>query len=258
MQEEEPKSRIVTPQIKSLVATTMSKQLNAKFSCICGKVTGRIHTPSALRIVCHCSDCRGYYQALDKRGGNRLAPLTPWGGVDLLQINPNELTFDDEEVKEHLALAKIKENYSGKASSMPRIYAKCCDTPLYTHGMSILFNANLLSEEDRKPIPVKFNIMGRFALKPTDDIIGKEKRPKISSSIPFTWPFVMMGRAGKASKNKKPSPWIFPDISEAEVINVASFLAGNETKGEKMSTGQCRKKQTAPDIISIGGAQSHA
>ena len=226
----------------------MSKQLNAKFSCICGKVTGQIHTPSALRIVCHCSDCRGYYQTLDKRGGNRLAPLTPWGGVDLLQINPNELTFDDGRVKGHLALAKIKENYSGKASSMPRIYAKCCDTPLYTHGISILFNANLPSEEDREPIPVKFNIMGRFALKPTDDITGKEKRPKISSSIPFTWPFVMMGRASKASKHKDPSPWNFPDISEAEVIDIASITAGGETKSEEKSNGQCRKKQTAPDV----------
>ena len=230
----------------------MSKQLNAKFSCICGKVTGQINTPSALRIVCHCSDCRGYYQTLDRRGGNRLAPLTPWGGVDLLQINPNELTFDDEKVKDHLALAKIKENYSGKASSMPRIYAKCCDTPLYTHGMSILFNANLLSEEDRESIPVKFNIMGRFAQKPTDDIIGKEKRPKISSSIPFAWPFVMMGRASKASKNKEPSPWKFPDISEAEVIDIAS----EEIKGDKSGAKQSRKNQTAPDIIC--GGQSHA
>ena len=238
----------------------MSKQLNVKFSCICGKVTGQINTPSALRIVCHCSDCRGYYQTLDKRGGNRLAPLTPWGGVDLLQIDPNELTFDDEKVKDHLALAKIKENYTGKASSMPRIYAKCCDTPLYTHGISILFNANLLSVEDRKAIPVKYSIMGRFALKPTDDIIGKEKRPKISSSIPFTWPFVMMGRASKASKNKEPSPWKFPDISEAEVIDIGpppncGANANSKKKSEK-NTCQCsviqsRRNQTAPDIASV-------
>ena len=135
---------------------------------------------------------------------------------------------------------------------MPRIYAKCCDTPLYTHGMSILFNANLLSEEDREPIPVKYNIMGRFAQKPTDDIIGKEKRPKISSSIPFAWPFVMMGRASKASKNKEPSPWKFPDISEAEVIDIAS----EEIKGDKSGAKQSRKNQTAPDIIC--GGQSHA
>ena len=240
----------------------MSKQLNAKFSCICGKVTGQIHTPSALRIVCHCSDCRGYYQTLNKRGGNRLAPLTPWGGVDLIQINPNELTFEGESAKEYLALAKLKVNYAGKPSSMPRIYAKCCDTPLYTHGMSILFNANLLSEEVRDSIPIKYQIMGRFALKPNDGTSGKEKRPKIASSIPFTWPFVMMGRASKASKNKEPSPWNFPDVSDAEVIDIASFSEGDagirpkEKKVNENSTVQSRKNQTAPNII--GSAQSHA
>lgn len=208
----------------------MSKQLYTKISCTCGKVQGHINSPSALRLVCHCVDCRNYYQALNVRGGNKLAPLTPWGGVDLTQINPNELTFDSG--KDQLKLAKISENYAGKPSVMPRVYAKCCDTPLYTHGMAILFNTHLIDEADR--FPIKYNIMGRMATPKDQDSIKGEK-PKISSSVPFTWPFVMMGRAGKASKNKSPAPWDLPDITEAEVIEVKSYL------------GKAKKDQTAPN-----------
>lgn len=207
-------------------------QLSTKISCTCGKVKGRINSPSALRLVCHCVDCRNYYQALNKRTGNKLAHLTPWGGVDLTQINPNELTFECG--KDQLKLAKISENYMGKPSIMPRVYAQCCDTPLYTHGMAILFNTHLIDEADR--VPIKYNIMGRMALDPSkeqeQDFDKTDKKPKISSSVPFPWPFVMLGRASKAGKNKSPSPWDLPDISEAEIIQVDSFQ-GSKTRKDQ-------------------------
>ena len=206
-------------------------QLSTKISCTCGKVQGCINSPSALRLVCHCVDCRNYYQALNKRTGNKLAHLTPWGGVDLTQINPNELSFDRGQ--DQLQLAKISENYLGNPSTMPRVYAKCCDTPLYTHGIAILLNTHLIGDSDR--VPIKYNIMGRMALTPSNDQLQNEKKPKISSSVPFSWYFTMLGRAAKAGKNKSPSPWDLPDISEAEVIHVDSFQS-NKTK----------KDQTAP------------
>mmetsp|Transcript_28686 Transcript_28686/g.58291 ORF Transcript_28686/g.58291 Transcript_28686/m.58291 type:complete len:87 (+) Transcript_28686:1-261(+) len=83
--------------------------------------------------------------------------------------------------------------------------------------------------------------MGRMALDPSkeheQDFNNTEKKPKISSSVPFSWPFIMLGRAAKAGKNKSPSPWDLPGILEAEIIQV---------QVDSLQSSKTRKDQTAP------------
>ena len=49
---------------------SVNKVLSTTGRCTCGKVKFAIQTlepsPPPLRIVCYCSDCRGYYETLDR------------------------------------------------------------------------------------------------------------------------------------------------------------------------------------------------
>ena len=49
---------------------SVSKVLSTSGRCTCGKVKFSIQTlepsPPPLRLVCYCSDCRGYYETLDR------------------------------------------------------------------------------------------------------------------------------------------------------------------------------------------------
>jgi hypothetical protein len=143
--------------------------------------------------------------------------LLPRGGVDQTQIYPSEFKFklDDENEKgtggpmqEHLRVAHIGLNYQGKPSTLARVYAGCCNTPLYNQGsMSLVVNTNLIPEADRPP--VRFHIMGRMALPlspPPAQEAEQEQDPlqeesmrlitqqhhRIPNSVPFGFPFVMM------------------------------------------------------------------
>lgn len=49
---------------------SLNKVLSTTGRCTCGKVKFAIQTlepsPPPLRLVCYCSDCRGYYETLDR------------------------------------------------------------------------------------------------------------------------------------------------------------------------------------------------
>mmetsp|Transcript_32750 Transcript_32750/g.69136 ORF Transcript_32750/g.69136 Transcript_32750/m.69136 type:complete len:195 (-) Transcript_32750:54-638(-) len=184
--------------------------IKANFQCHCGKVKGVIDSPSALRLVCYCRDCRGYYNTLNNLAAKMgllepPAKLDPFGGSDFTQIYPSEIKI--LEGKNQLETCIIREK-----SGVHRTYAKCCYTPLFSTGPSgaALFNSNLISSDDQK-CEVNYRIIGRQALKGD----GSVKKPPMSFSVPFGWFFTMPKRIKK--DKILPSP---VEIKEGQEIKV--------------------------------------
>ena len=105
-----------------------------------------------------------------------------------------------------------------KSSPIPRTYAKCCFTPLFSTGNTgaALLNSNLLSP-DLVP-PVKYRIIGRHALKGD----GSITKPSMSWSVPFGWFFGMAKRC--QSEKAQPSPVEVKDIKELKIVE--GFVEG--------------------------------
>jgi hypothetical protein len=197
-------SAVIFQQRRSSEHTAMIKSISQNVCCKCGKVALTIESPSALRLVCYCKDCRGYYNTLNEQAHSHkheeAALLDKWGGVDYTQIYPSEISV--KQGQEYLKTCLIREK-----SPIRRVYASCCDTPLLSIGGSgaALLNSNLLPA-DAKP-DVKFRIIGRNALPGND-------RPHISWSVPLNWLWVMAGRVDK--KKTEPLPL---DISKPQLLD---------------------------------------
>ncbi|GKY96323.1 hypothetical protein MPSEU_000592000 [Mayamaea pseudoterrestris] len=173
--------------------------LHQTLKCSCGKVQFAVDSPSVLRLVCYCKDCRGYVKTLNDKAANVTTPLDDWGGADWSSIYPSEITVTQG--KEYLAVCKIREK-----SGIRRVYASCCHTPLFSIGeISCLLNTHLI--ENDKKADVRFRIMGRQAL------TGQGKRPPISWSVPLSWFWTMPGRVNK--DKMKPTPI---DINEPKIL----------------------------------------
>ena len=178
----------------------MMKAISQKVSCTCGKVQLAIDSPSALRLVCYCKDCRGYYNMLNHLHSHNHAVLDPWGGVDYTQIYPSEIKVLKGQELIHTCLIRPK-------SPIRRVYASCCDTPLFTVGSnSALLNTHLLPNEEDKP-DVRFRIIGRNSLN------GPSGKPSMSWSVPLNWLWVM----GMRIQRDKMEP-VPVDISQPTVL----------------------------------------
>jgi hypothetical protein len=182
--------------------------------CTCGKVQLVIESPSALRLVCYCKDCRGYYQTLNSNANaatNKVNPtsssvattfknnakLDHWGGLDGTQIVQGN---------EYLTKCLIREK-----SPIQRIYTTCCHTPICTIGPSgaAIVNTHLLQD----PLPdVQFRIIGRQALLSSNAIDNNNNNkepsppppPKMSWSVPLSWFWTMPGRIQKDKSSPAP------------------------------------------------------
>ena len=171
------------------------KAIRANVSCACGKVKLAINSPSALRFVCYCKDCRGYYNTLNNLAlKNNLpeqvpAKLDPFGGVDVSQIYPREIKVLNGQEQLETCLIRAKSPYQ-------RTFCKGCFTPLYSVGQgtgAALLNSALLSDEAQTN-KVRYRIIGRQALKGGETIPDK---PKMSWSVPLGWFFTMPKRVDK-------------------------------------------------------------
>ena len=206
---------------------------NPNVTCQCGKVKLAIDSPSALRLVCYSKDYRGYYQWLqqqakqhDKNNNHNNhnhsynAPLDPWGGVDLVQVYPCEIKV--EQGKDLCQTVLIRPH-----SPTRRVYATCCDTPLFDIGsLSAMVNTAVLlrGENANDQLPVHFRIIGRHALSNNNELATQEqqqpKKPPMSWSIPFwSWLLVMSRRIDKSKMEPLPL-----DISQPVVI--PNFVRG--------------------------------
>lgn len=175
--------------------------LSQTLSCHCGKVRLAIQSPSVLRLVCYCKDCRGYINTLNEKAHSIVTPLDHWGGADWTSVYPSELSV--EQGMEHLVVCKIRES-----SGIRRVYAGCCHTPLFSIGeMSCLLNTNLI--DDSKKADVRFRIIGRNALHGEEGV----PRPSISWSVPFSWFWTMPKRINKDKMQPMPV-----DISQPQIL----------------------------------------
>lgn len=189
--------------------------LRQTVNCTCGKVKLGIDSPSVLRLVCYCKDCRGYYNTINEmarnEGKEQVAKLDDWGGVDMTQIYPSEIKV--VEGMEHLTTCRIREE-----SKQKLVYSTCCYTPMFRiGGESALLNTNLIPDENNKA-DVRFRIVGRDALKEEQSAAAaasdkKKARPNLSWSIPFSFPFVMFRRVKKDLMTPEPL-----DTKDARVL----------------------------------------
>ena len=93
-------------------------------------------------------------------------------------------------------------------SPVRRVYASCCDTPLFDiGGVSCLINTDLLDQDSRPE--VRFRIIGRDSQKAVDD----QPKPAMSWSLPLAWLWTMPGRVQK--DKMEPSPI---DISKPKIL----------------------------------------
>lgn len=184
----------------------VSKSLcRATIQCRCGQTNIVIDSPNALRLVCYCKDCRGYYNTLNgiatthNKHNTSPASLDPWGGCDYIHIYPGEMNVI--EGKGNLDVGKIR-----TGSPVKRVYTSCCYTPIFSVGgsNSCLVNATLLDESDRPP--VQFRIMGRQALH--SDVATN--RPSISWSVPLSWFWIMSRRLPNKDQLAQIMPIEFP------------------------------------------------
>ncbi len=140
------------------------------------------------------------------------AALDPFGGCDFTQIYPCEITL-------HEGQDQLETRLIRKTSPIPRTYAKCCFTPLFSTGSTgaALLNSDLLSPEDQH-CEVKYRIIGRHALKGD----GSVPKPSMSWSVPFGWFFAMPKRC--QPEKAQPSPVEVKDIKELKLIE--GFVEG--------------------------------
>ena len=165
----------------------MMKALQQTIQCKCGRVKVAIDSPSALRLVCYCKDCRGYYNTLNEIASSNhkepAAVLDNWGGVDWTQLYPSELRILEGE--QYLTTCLIRPK-----SRIRRVYSTCCYTPMFSIGeISCLLNTQLVDKENQPD--VYYRIIGRDSLK------GMEKKPSMSWSVPLSWFWVMTKRVKK-------------------------------------------------------------
>lgn len=171
--------------------------LKQAVQCTCGAVKLSIDSPSVLRLVCYCKDCRGYFNTLNANaklaGKDPVAPLDTWGGVDWTQLYPNEIKVTE-------GADKLETRIIRKGSPMHRVHTTCCYTPMFSLGQgmgSALLNTHLIDDDEETKPDVRFRVIGRQALK-------GENMPRISWSVPLSFPFVMMKRIHKDQATPAP------------------------------------------------------
>ena len=182
----------------------MLRAIQSQAKCSCGKVHLSIDSPSALRMVVYSKDYRGYYRSLNEiakeQGKPQVAPIDPFGGIDLIQIYPSEIQVTKG--TDLIETVLIREG-----SPIRRSYSTCCDTPLFDIGNAAMLNSDLLKEEEKPE--VEFRIIGRHSLKGD----GTIPKPAISWSLPWNWAFTMFKRMD--SSKKEPAP---VDLSKPTIM----------------------------------------
>ena len=175
-----------------------------KLQCKCGQVHGLVRNFSvgrSTRAVCHCTDCQAYARHLDERSDNSGGTLDEFGGTDVLQMTPAQVTF--HQGARQLRCLRLT------AKGLYRWYADCCKTPIantIAPGLPFVGVVRTALAVDG-PLdaaigPVQFYMQGKAAIAP---------RPgqKIHNGFPVGWfvatfPWFLLG---KISRKHKPSPF---------------------------------------------------
>ncbi len=90
-------------------------------SCRCGQVRGtaRACSPtSGVHVTCMCDDCQCFAHWLERADD----VLDEWGGTEVFQLAPNQVSIDAG--REHIRLMRLS------PKGLFRWYTACCRTPL--------------------------------------------------------------------------------------------------------------------------------
>jgi hypothetical protein len=88
---------------------------------MCGQIQGiatAIHPKTGTRVICYCDDCQSFAHYL----GRGQDILNQWGGTDIYQLAPSQITITQGQ--EHLQSLRLR------PKGLLRWYAACCQTPL--------------------------------------------------------------------------------------------------------------------------------
>ncbi|ETV81701.1 hypothetical protein H257_05304 [Aphanomyces astaci] len=131
-------------------------RLDSGFACACQQVQGHVNAPAALHIVCYCDDCQKF-ATLTCQSTSK-SPVDTHGGTDIVQVFPADVTVTKG--KANITIAKLSDK-----TALLRVFASCCNTPLFNAIDDLafigLFTSTLKQPEDFGP--VQFRIMGKFA-----------------------------------------------------------------------------------------------
>jgi len=93
--------------------------MNHPLQCRCGVVKGFVEDPqNANRGICYCKDCQAFAHFLAKDR----EILDEWGGTDVIQVLPKNITITQG--TDSLACMRLTEK------GLLRWYAGCCNTPI--------------------------------------------------------------------------------------------------------------------------------
>lgn len=111
------------------------------------------------------------------------------------------VSLQPSEISVQQGMNKLTPVLIREKSPIRRVYASCCDTPMFDiGGQAAMLNSDLVKDEKDKP-DVTFRIIGRHALKNNDT---PNKKPSISWSVPFSWFWTMPKRIQKDKMEPTP------------------------------------------------------
>lgn len=186
---------------------------SVKLACRCGKVTGRAQMqPLRQRVVCYCKDCQAFAHFLERPA----ELLDPWGGTDIFQITPSQLSI--ESGKEHIAAMRLS------PKGLYRFHTTCCDSPIANavapgmafHGVL----STMVVEQDEKNGqlgPVDYRVHGEEAQ-------GKPAGPAVHPTFPLMMMMRFLSKLiwYRLRGLQQPSPFFTADGEVAVPVRVLS------------------------------------
>ena len=182
--------------------------------CSCGLVQGMAHDVTAnsgTRVVCYCDDCQAFARYL----GNEDVILDQYGGTDIFQLTPSQVTF--EQGVDHLRCVRLSEK------GLYRWYTGCCKTPIgNTISATVALVGiihNIMDDQgqgDKNLDPVRAYVQGNFA----KDGLPAERYNK---GFPLGLTLRVIGKIlmGKIKGKHRPSPFFKENgdpVVEPEIV----------------------------------------
>ncbi|KAJ3002455.1 UNVERIFIED_CONTAM: hypothetical protein HDU68_006216 [Siphonaria sp. JEL0065] len=142
---------------------TPAKAPTTGFKCKCGSVHGTISSTSALRLICYCDDCQRYATWLSSKNNIPSPVLDAHGGSDIVQVFKTDIEISTG--KETLNVSQIEGTAETKDYKTMRVYASCCNTPLFNTTREFPIVGVFVDALDDKEVfgPVLLRIMAKFA-----------------------------------------------------------------------------------------------
>ena len=155
---------------------------DVELACQCGEVRGRVEGLSSLmnnHLVCYCDDCQAFADRLNARS----QALDPYGGTEIMQVLPSQVTLSSG--TEQLRCLR----FSRKGAT--RWFTACCSTPVANTASAALPFAGVFagfvngvhpadSATGESVLgPVRYRVQGQYAIDPPPDLKMDKAFPRL-------------------------------------------------------------------------------